>query len=288
MSEHVSQFAAPPPIAKSRLRSLVIPREHGAWGMLLVPLATGAAVALRTAAAPPTLLALIVATIAIFWVRTPIESWLGTGLLRPQSAEERNIVGKVVLSATALAALALIALFWGGQNQQLLFLGIIAATSFAVQAALKKNRKTRTLAQIVGALGLTVTAPAAYFVVSGQINRLALLLWLANWLFAVNQIQFVQLRIHSTRAADPMAKLARGRWFLLTQSIVAVILLAACRTRILPGFVLLAFAPSLVRGLAWFFAAPQPLIVRRLGWTELAHNLAFEIILVIALTVPRP
>ncbi len=27
---------------------MVIPREHGAWGMLLVPLATGAVVALRS------------------------------------------------------------------------------------------------------------------------------------------------------------------------------------------------------------------------------------------------
>ena len=29
----------------SRLRTMVVPREHGAWGMLLVPLATGAVAA---------------------------------------------------------------------------------------------------------------------------------------------------------------------------------------------------------------------------------------------------
>ena len=34
-------------VPNSRLRTMVIPREHGAWGMLLVPLATGAVVAVR-------------------------------------------------------------------------------------------------------------------------------------------------------------------------------------------------------------------------------------------------
>lgn len=32
---------------KARRRALVVPREHGAWGMLLVPLLTGAAVVVR-------------------------------------------------------------------------------------------------------------------------------------------------------------------------------------------------------------------------------------------------
>lgn len=266
--------------SRTRLRSLVVPREHGAWGMLLVPLATGAAVGLLTGGRVFYLPLLIVATVVIFWLRTPVESWLGTSPLRAQSAEERNAVAKVILLLTAVAGMALAGLFWGGQNTELLLLGVIAGMAFAAQAVLKKRRETRMLAQFVGALGLTLTAPAAFCVVVGRISELALLIWLCNWLFALNQIQFVQLRIHSTRVGGLIHKVVNGRGFLVIQSGVAVMLLLAWRAGILPGLVLLAFAPALLRSIAWLFAPQRPLMVRRLGWTELAHDVTFGILLV--------
>ena len=50
-------------------------------------------------------------------------------------------------------------------------------------------------AQIIGAIGLTSTAAGAYYVASGTLDRTAVLLWIANWLFAADQIHFVQTRI---------------------------------------------------------------------------------------------
>jgi hypothetical protein len=283
MAEHITELAAlsSSRISKSRLHSLVIPREHGAWGMLLVPLATGAAVGLLAGGHISSLPWLVVATVAIFWMRTPVESWLGASPLRAQSAEERSAVARVIFLSVAVAGAALAVLFWGGHNRELLWLGMIAALAFVAQEGLKKSgRKMRMMAQIVGAVGLTSTAPAAYCVVAGQVNGSALLLWLSNWLFAVNQIQFVQLRIHSARVDGAIQKLACGHAFLVAQSAVAVTLLAAWRTGMLPGLVLLAFVPAWVRGLAWFLHAPTPLVVRRLGWTELAHAVTFGILLV--------
>jgi hypothetical protein len=51
-------------------------------------------------------------------------------------------------------------------------------------------------AQLAGAIGLTCTAPAAYYVGTGRLSERAFVLWAANWIFAGNQIHFVQLRIH--------------------------------------------------------------------------------------------
>jgi len=56
---------------------MVVPREHGAWGMLLVPLVTGAVVAARTGMNFANLTWFVVAALALFWLRTPVESWLG-------------------------------------------------------------------------------------------------------------------------------------------------------------------------------------------------------------------
>jgi hypothetical protein len=284
MAEYVTELNAlsSPSNSRARLHSLIFPREHGAWGILLVPLATAAAVGISAGGQILSLPWLLVATLAIFWMRTPVESWLGTSPLRAQSAEERSSVKRAILAFAAIASVALVGLFWNGENTDLFSLGVIAALAFVLQTGLRKvGRETRVLAQIVGAIALTSTAPAAYCVVTGQLDSSALLLWLTNWLFAVNQIQFVQLRIHSARIVGLMKKLACGRVFLITQLAVAVALLLMWRTRMLLGLVLLAFVPALLRGVVWFIKPSGPLSVRRLGWTELAHNLTFGILLVV-------
>ncbi|MGA3089264.1 MAG: hypothetical protein ABSD75_11675 [Terriglobales bacterium] len=73
------------------------------------------------------------------------------------------------------------------------------------------------IAQLAGAIGLTCTAPAAYYIGTGRLSERALILWAANWIFAGNQIHFVQLRIHSARDSSFSQKYALGRIFLLAQ-----------------------------------------------------------------------
>src|SRR4029077_6824975 len=82
---------------RERRRALVVPREHGAWGMLLVPLATGAAVGLLAGGRAVPVLLLTTAVLALFWLRTPVESWLGTGAVRVQTRQERQLVQSVIL-----------------------------------------------------------------------------------------------------------------------------------------------------------------------------------------------
>ncbi|MGA7766885.1 MAG: hypothetical protein WCA27_11755 [Candidatus Sulfotelmatobacter sp.] len=38
-------------------------------------------------------------------------------------------------------------------------------------------------AQLVGAIGLTCTAPAAYYIGTGRLSERAFILWAANWIF---------------------------------------------------------------------------------------------------------
>jgi hypothetical protein len=251
--------------------------------MLLVPLATGAAVGLMRGGQAAPLMIFAVAAMAVFWLRTPLESWLGTTPMRAQTATERRVVLAFVLSLSAVAAVMFAALFWNGRNRDLLPLGAIAVLAFAGQAGLKKlSRRLRMAAQVTGALGLTATAPAAYCVVTGQVDSTAAALWLANWLFAGDQIHFVQLRIHAARAQGAGEKLRRSRAFLAGQIGVAEALVLAARLGLLPWPALLAFVPVLVRGITWFVRAAQPLAVRRLGWSELAQSVAFGSLLIAA------
>ena len=268
---------------QARIRALVIPREHGAWGLLLVPLFTGVVAGYASEHRIWPLLLFTMAALSLFWLRTPVESLIGTGSLTANTGKERRMALFASISWAALATACLAGLMWKGQHLQLLLLGGAAALAFLAQSVLRSlGRKTRMMAQLVGAIGLVCTAPAAYYIGTGRLSEHAFILWVANWIFAGNQIHFVQLRIHSARATTFAQKVAHGKFFLLAQPVLLASLVVAAFWRMLPPLAILAFLPALVRGTLWFFRQPEPLDVRCLGWSEMKHGVAFGLLLAVA------
>jgi hypothetical protein len=271
---------------KERRRALVVPREHGAWGMLLIPLVTGAAVGRLSGGRVAPVLLLTTAVLALFWLRTSAESWLGTGAVRAQTAEERRHVRNFILPLTSIAAVSLTALFWQGKNFDLVLLGLIAGPAFAAQMFLQKlGRATRMAAEVVGALALTSTAPAAYSVATGRLDANAWALWVMNWLFAGDQIHFVWLRIRGTRADGWSEKFRLGWSFLAGQFFLGVTLALAYRVGWVRAWAVIAFVPVLFRGCVWFVQKPRPIVIRRLGQGELFHAIVFGVLLVVGFSL---
>jgi len=333
-----AQCEAQSATAKARRRALILPREHGAWGLLLVPMITAAGVAFREIQMPETwvretwvpetwvphvspllrdmgsvvpilsFLLLLTAALALFWLRTPIESLLGTTPMRAQSNAERRTVLRAIALLGTIAVLALTTLLWSGRNPYLWLIGAAAGAAFAAQALLKlmwrrpprpsreslprtsvasrggeaerprsqhSPHNLRMLSEIVGTIGLTASAPAAYYVITGKLGPTAITLWLANLLFAGNQIHYVQLRIHTAKLEGLRSKLAHGWRFATGQALMTVALAVAGVGSLIPPLTTLAFAPLLFRGWFYFIQPPAPLQVRRLGWTELAHAITF-------------
>ena len=273
---------------RERRRALILPREHGAWGLLLVPMVTGAGVAFHQASHIFPLILLLTAALALFWLRTPLESLLGTSAMRAQTLEESHTLRSIILLLAAIAAVTLAALLWAGRNADLWPLGAGVAAAFIAQALLKKlGRRTRMLSEMVGTIGLTASAPAAYYVITGEFNATAWTLWLANILFAGDQIHYVQLRIHTAKIQGFRAKFANGWVFALGQALMTAIITLACLARLMPPIASLAFAPLLFRGWFYFIQEPAPLVVRRLGWSELKHATAFCVLLIATFILAR-
>ena len=265
---------------------MVIPREHGAWGMLLVPLTTGAIVAAGAGANFRALGLFLVSALALFWMRTPLEAWLGTTAIKAQSPSERAAVIRASLGLAFVAAAAVAAQFVMGLASGLLQIGAIAAAAFALQAFVKRfGRAGRMPAQVIGAIGLTSTSAGAYFVSIGKLDHVAFALWLANWLFAGDQIHFVQVRIRGSRLADAPAKVRQGYGFLGGQVLLLLVIGFLTRMGVFPKLTVLAFVPALLRGFAWFVRGAQPLDVHKLGFSELAHSLVFGGLLAVAFLV---
>jgi len=270
-------------VQQARRKAMIVPREHGAWGLLLVPLFTGMAAGFAPEHRVEPLLLFTVAALSLFGLRTPIESLLGIGPIPARTADERWTAFIGSASFAIVAAASLCALMWKGQHPALLIFGAASAIALAVQSFLRKlGRGTRMISQIVGAIGLTSTAPAAYYIGTGHLDTRAFVLWIANWVFAGNQIHFVQLRIHAARATTLPEKLTRGKLFLLAQPVLLMALVLGSHWHLLPALSSLAFVPAVVRGSRWFFQKPEPLDVKKLGWSEMKHGVTFGLLLALA------
>ncbi len=262
---------------------MVVPREHGAWGMLLVPLAVGAVVAIGPNAHYRSLGLLVVAALALFWARTPLEAWLGTTPIKAHSTEERSKVLGVALLMGVVGAVAVARLLSAGYGQGLLLIGTISALAFLLQAVVKTlGRSGRMPAQVIGAIGLTATAAAAYYVTSGRLDRVGFLLWAANWLFAGNQVHFVQIRIRGSRAESIAEKARLAYGFLAGQVLLLAAILVGTGTGLFPKYTVIAFVPAIVRGLGWYVCGRKPLDVHKLGFSELRQALLFGALLCLA------
>ncbi len=287
-SFNTAEDAATEKSRRERRRALIVPREHGAWGLLLVPMVTGAGVAFHQASHIFPLILLLTAALALFWLRTPLESLLGTSAMRAQTLEESHALRSFILLLAGVAALALAVLLWAGRNADLWPLGAAVAAAFIAQAVLKKlGRRARMLSEMVGIIGLTASAPAAYYVITGEFSTTAWMLWLANLLFAGDQIHYVQLRIHTAKLQGFRAKFAHGWAFALGQALMTAIITIACIARLLPPIASLAFAPLLFRGWFYFIQEPTPLVVRRLGWGEMKHATLFCVLLIATFILAR-
>ena len=254
--------------------------------MLLVPLATGAAVGRPIGDRIVSILLLAAAALGLFCVRTPLEAWLGVSPWHAQNPRERRVILHSIYIYTSVSLGALAILLWQIRFDGLFLVGAAAAATFLGQAILKsRGRQTRMAAQLVGSIGLTATAAAAYYVASGKLDTTTLVVWAANWVFAANQIQYVQTRIRSAHVTTFDERLTQGKWFMLGEIVTVLALALAWRKGWLPSLAVLAFAPVLSRGLTWFFSRRSRLQIRRLGVGELIHAVIFAALLIVSFQI---
>jgi len=226
-----------------------MPREHGAWGMLLVPFA----IAVAVSGVFDWKMALLLVSTLLFYIARA--SWL-----------RRNWKWMTVLLIASLAAAAPLFFVWK--------LWWLAAFS-TVAAAFAARPNPRGLAMQVAAVGgLTLTAPAAWYVATGALDAAAFWIWLWNTLYFAGGVLYVRLRIAR----------AGLRWPVLAfYGAVLLFVLALALANVVSYRVLLAFAPAATRAAIGVGRLALPLRVKRLGWSEVAHSLVFGVLLTFAL-----
>ena len=235
---------------RARMRpSLPLPREHGAWFILLVPYLVGAWVGsaavdgsfARSMTALPAVLLLFISRPALMTLikRRHIDGSFGEDAAA-------LALGSALAAGTALVFFA--ALFIMGGFRGLLPLGLLGGLLFGLHLWRILARRERSFSgEIAGILMLTLTAPLACYLASASFDRECLLLWLLCALYFGSSVFYVKMKLKAAArkaASFTMAeKLSAGRHTLVYLSFMLIVLAAAAAASAIPPESLLAFAP---------------------------------------------
>jgi hypothetical protein len=259
-----------------------MPREHGAWGILLIPFTT----AVGVSGMFDLKIALLLVSILCFYVAR-------TSYLK------QNLKWTTLLLAGSVVCVAPLLFVWR-------LWWLIAFGAVAAPLAFRKTERSVDM-QLVAVAGLTLTAPAAWYVATSQIDRRAWLLWLLNVLYFAGGVFYVKMHIAAAMAGraiaphpDPLpasgergeqqsrtlparTRLRLGAPTLGVYTALPVVLFALVWSGAISCWVTLAYAPVVVRAVAGVWRLSPSLRIKRLGWTEVAYSIVFAVILIATL-----
>ena len=245
--------------------SISIPRQHGAWSMLIASYVLGVACA---PAWSPASLVLLVATVLGFMARHA-----ATTAARLSPGDERRLgvwgwaAGYAAVAGIAVAVLMLGFGLWG-----LVPIGIAVAHFVGFSAAMERKRLDRTLlGELLGTIGLTLVVPAAAYVCTGTLD-------LRTWaLFILATAFFFSAVFHVRYLTRSRSERFQGRGARLRAAVPSLAVHAAAfvATAVLSGTGLLPpLAPVVVLPVvakAVYAAVVQPSgFPPRPSWTRMA------------------
>lgn len=260
-----------------------IPREHGAWAMLLVPYV----VALGAAGWPdlPGLLFLMTA-LAFFVARQPLFLLVRSVRRREDAQTRQSMLGWFTAYAAVgtVGGLGLLVVYgrWG-----LIVIGVLALLGFLVHLILVTNRQDRSVpGELAIIAALSLSAPGAYYSVTGNADLTAVALWVLNFLYSGSSVFYVKLRVgqimRTGPLATPEARRRLSRDTVLYHIALFIAAVGLTWVRVVPVLAPVAFVPLLTKvGLA--LAGKRPEVnLRQVGHAEVRQAVLFAVLMIAA------
>ncbi|HWQ03385.1 MAG TPA: YwiC-like family protein [Candidatus Nitrosotenuis sp.] len=266
---------------------LLMPVEHGAWGLLLVPMLCAAILAGEWNAP---LWILCIAALALFLLRGSIEARRAQVRTQPFSWKILFAPAHLTLLLTAAAGgLVLLGVY---RRMQLIPVALAGGLLFLVQHLLvrahsaEKSEKRSLYAELVGVALLSLAAPAAWIAARGALDQAGTRVWLLSLFFFLGGVLYVKFRVRgvlSHRSFSSFRERFQFAWPVFVYHVLlAAFLFAMVLQASLSAAVLAAFAPGILRACGLIFQLGQRFPIRRLGWTEVVHSVIFAVLLILA------
>jgi hypothetical protein len=263
-------------MAESSKSSYLVPREHGAWAMWIVPFLIGAVAAGKMTLLVPLLFG---AALLLFFART---AFVNAVRLERRNAEVARWLWQMgaieLLAAAALGAPAV----WR-VGLPLVGIGAVAAAVLAVDLRWVRERSERSLfAELVAVAVFSASVLAGYAAGAERIAPEAWALWGICVAYFSGSIFYVKMRLERKSRPEkwfgPWAQATLA--YAITATLIAVGFVALGWLR---GWVVVALSPWLLHvvvDVLW----PRPLqSIHRLGWTLVAHSVGFTLLAILFL-----
>ncbi|MCI0411897.1 YwiC-like family protein [bacterium] len=247
-------------------RKIFIPSEHGAWAMVYTPfIITSFVLGEFNLKAVWLLLALT----GIFFAHKPLEVLARLNPLSHNADLRRRSAIRwlaiyVIISLLSSAALILLYQLW-----LLLPIGLAAILYLSVHTFLISKKSDKTVfVEMLGILNLTGSAPALYYVLRGNLDQTALLLWAICLLYFISSIFYVKMLIGRFSKKPNSAELIRK--CITYHLILMILLIVSLSLHLIPVLVIVGFLPVIGRTI-WGIQVHQiQWNLRKVGLTEIA------------------
>jgi hypothetical protein len=278
---------------KLRLGAPLIPDDHGAYAMVLLPMVLGFILGLVRGVDPSTeplevavaCLLFAVALVALFLASEPLSV-----AFKPRSsvgARRRAVRWLAVYLAVGVIAGAPLVFVWGlWELRWFLAAAVALMLLFLVAVKLRKQRSLGV--RLPGIICLTLSGPAAYYVTTGRLDAQAWGLWVACAIYFVGTVFNVRSWFEMNRQKKSGMEQPRLPGWLVACIVVylvggALVVAGMAALGALPWVAFVAFVPSLLRALWTLWSTPYRIPIKKVGLIEFAQSFAFGLLLIVAI-----
>ncbi len=246
----------------------VIPREHGAWAMWIVPMLSAVLVTHFSLS----FLVLFICFALLYIVHHPVVTLAKRGWKWRDG--EKGLVA--AFSGPAVLLGAGLVVFY--RLPWLLLFGGLEFVLFLFSVKTYLNREQRSFFnELAIVAALTLSAPAAYYAISGTLDAKALILYLLNFLFFGSSVFYVKMRIEFLRTKgvwSGSAASARNMAIVYHAVLLAVVLSVILHGH--PEVLLFAgFVPMLAQVAIGLFSRRTKVNFTRLGVALILQSAVF-------------
>jgi hypothetical protein len=256
--------------------TLMLPREHGAWAMLMMPYILGTLVA-GWGGLPSFLV--LASVLMLFAAGRPLEAALRAG------GGYAVVPLALYLVVGGAAGVALLVAY---QRWMLLLMAAAAGAVLGAQLLLRGRRLDRSWpARLVSIAALSATGPAAYYAATTSLDIRALAVWVMPLLYSGASVFYVRLyyRTPPKQQVDGRRQ-AEGRmvgYLAVAVTMMAILALVGW----LPPLGVIVMIPVAVKvAAAWRKRESRPSL-RRIGMAEMGHSTLFVVLATIVFTAWR-
>ncbi|NUN08839.1 MAG: YwiC-like family protein [Ignavibacteriaceae bacterium] len=256
----------------------LINKEHGSWAILLVPPLTT-----LLALSEFSLLSVIffLTILSAFLTARPAEIWIQDIInKRPESSRRKNAFFWLSVYTSAAAFFSVILLAMTGRYGILLF--GFAGIVMILCSQFLQARSGKTLGRdIAGIAGLTLGAPAAFYIHTGAVSPEALQLWLYNFLFFSSGAFYVHSVIEQAGKKESPEKFSiTSKFFLnLSYHIILILFLLFIILNDSPAALGFAFLPMIFHVFASMVMLKGKANFKKIGFTLLGYSIFFGIMI---------